>query len=55
MFYWIMVQLLMDDVTDADVQRIRCRSSNAFGNRVVVLLWAILLSEIKLENVRKLN
>lgn len=41
MFYWIMVQLLMVDVPDTDVQRIRCRSSNAFGDRVVVLLWAI--------------
>lgn len=42
-----MVQLLMADVPETDVQRIRCRSSNACGNRIVVFLWAILLSEIK--------
>ena len=48
MFYWMMVQLLMV-VPDTDVQRIRCRSSNAFGDRVVVLLWAIFVVVVYLK------
>lgn len=43
-FYWIDLQLLMVDVPETDVKRIRCRSSNAGGNRTVVFLWGILLS-----------
>lgn len=55
MFYWIMEQLLVADVLETDVQRIRCRSSNAFSSRIVVFLWAILLSEMKLENVNEIG